>query len=315
MVLPVLVLLAIMEVLYRQIPNDYKYKAEYLNKHAGEIETLLLGNSHNFYGLDPNYFQKYNTFNAAYTVQRNYMDLKILEKYADDLSGLKSIVMPIMPMEMFFKRIEDAPFFYNPSIHKYRIYYELDIPWTYGDYFEVNSKIFLLRNMVNTLKNHYVYGKSPVLSSELGWGTNYYWENGRDLLETGRETARQHEQISFAEYEQDKGLEYNEQILEAIIKIAAEKDVLVYFYSPPIYQTYRDLIDPERVDLATKALQRLDSAHLNCVYESYYADKSFVAQDFFDSDHLSNLGAIKLSKRIDARIRDLRSVYEKKRLD
>lgn len=311
MIIPVLGLLVIMEVLYRQVPNDYKYKAEYLNEHAEEIETLLLGNSHNYFGLDPIYFHEFNTFNAAYIVQRTYMDLKILEKYKDQLDELKIIVIPIIPMELFFQKIEDAPFFYNPSIHKYRIYYDLDIPWIYGDYFEVNSKMFMLRNMVNTLKNYYLYNQSSITSSGLGWGTNFHWTNARDLTQTGRETAWQHEQISFAKYEQDKGATYNIDILESIIDLAKEKNAMVYLYSPPIYESYRELIDDEREEYGFRLLKQIDSIHSNVFYENYYADESFVPEDFYDADHLSNLGAIKLSRIVDLRIRKLRDIYDK----
>ncbi|KYG79445.1 hypothetical protein AWW67_13835 [Roseivirga seohaensis] len=299
-----------MEVLYRRIPNDYSFKAQYLNEHAGEIETLLLGNSHNYYGLDPNYFHDYNTFNAAYIVQRTYMDLEILKKYKNELTNLKTIVIPIIPMELYFQKIEDAPFFYNPSIHKYRIYYDLDIPWTYGDYFEINSKMFLLRNMANTLTNYYLRHIPQTSSSELGWGTNFRWEDARDLALTGRETARQHEQISFPEYELEKGIAYNKQILESIIKIGQEKGVMVYLYSPPIYKSYRELIDDERVNRAIGVFQELDSTYANCVYENYYDDESFVSKDFYDADHLSDLGAQKLSKIIDLRLRGRRKNFE-----
>ena len=43
-----LVIAIIMEILIRDIPNDYQLKKEYLNNHANEIETLILG-SYNYF--------------------------------------------------------------------------------------------------------------------------------------------------------------------------------------------------------------------------------------------------------------------------
>ena len=76
-----IVILVSLELLFRGIPNEYTFKKDYLDLHSNEIETLILGNSHNYYGLNPAYFNDYNTFNAAFTVQRTYFDLEILKKY------------------------------------------------------------------------------------------------------------------------------------------------------------------------------------------------------------------------------------------
>ena len=62
-VVPILLLAVIIEIFLRLIPNDYLHKKKYLDAHSCDIETLILGSSHSFYGIDPNYFSN-NTFNA-----------------------------------------------------------------------------------------------------------------------------------------------------------------------------------------------------------------------------------------------------------
>jgi len=77
--LPVLALFIVMEILLRQIPNDYLLKKKYLDNHSKEIETLILGSSHSFYGINPLYFSN-NTFNASHISQSLDYDFAILKK-------------------------------------------------------------------------------------------------------------------------------------------------------------------------------------------------------------------------------------------
>jgi hypothetical protein len=62
--LPLLFIGFTMEFLLRNIPNDYKFKKAYLDENAEEVETLILGNSHAFFGVNPQYFST-NAFNAS----------------------------------------------------------------------------------------------------------------------------------------------------------------------------------------------------------------------------------------------------------
>ncbi|MDR2410253.1 MAG: hypothetical protein LBE13_19380 [Bacteroidales bacterium] len=77
--LPVLLFLILLEILLRNIPNDYSYKKKYLDTQFCNIETLILGNSHSFYGIDPVYFST-NTFNAAHVSQSLDYDYEILKQ-------------------------------------------------------------------------------------------------------------------------------------------------------------------------------------------------------------------------------------------
>ena len=47
-----------LEVFYRQVPNNYSYKDQQLQKVAADIQTLVMGDSHAFYGVNPEYFKE-----------------------------------------------------------------------------------------------------------------------------------------------------------------------------------------------------------------------------------------------------------------
>ena len=57
---PLLVLFVSGEFLIRQIPNDYRYKNEFLSKNSRSIETLILGGSHTHTGVDPEVFVNFH---------------------------------------------------------------------------------------------------------------------------------------------------------------------------------------------------------------------------------------------------------------
>lgn len=92
--LPVIVLLIAFEFSLRHIPNDYAYKRHYLDTKSNEVEVLYLGSSHIYYGINPEY-SKFKTFNAAHISQSLNYDLAIFEKYKNNWSNLKCIVIPV----------------------------------------------------------------------------------------------------------------------------------------------------------------------------------------------------------------------------
>ena len=86
--IPVVITIICIELLLRKIPNDYRYKNEYLENHSNEIEILFLGSSHVYYGVNPKYIT-YNSFNAANKSQSLDYDVKILQKFEKKLKNIK----------------------------------------------------------------------------------------------------------------------------------------------------------------------------------------------------------------------------------
>src|SRR5271157_1481724 len=91
---PLFLLGVSMEILLRNIPNDYTYKKGYLDERSDNIEVLFLGSSHAFFDINPVYI-KSNSFNASYVSQPLDYDYEILKKYDGHWSRLRTIVIPI----------------------------------------------------------------------------------------------------------------------------------------------------------------------------------------------------------------------------
>ena len=110
------------EFLLRKIPNDYNYKANYLSKNGADIETLILGSSHTFYGLNPNYFST-KTFNAGHSSQSLDLDYLVFKKYYKKMNNLKNVIIPISYFSYPFTLNEGKSL---DKITNYNIYYNVN---------------------------------------------------------------------------------------------------------------------------------------------------------------------------------------------
>jgi hypothetical protein len=99
-------ILLIVELFYRNIPNDYSYKDAYINRYKDSIEIVILGSSHSLRDLNPAAFDLW-TFNFAMVSQTINYDQFILEKYANTLSRLRFIILPISYFT-FSDKLEDG---------------------------------------------------------------------------------------------------------------------------------------------------------------------------------------------------------------
>ena len=92
--LPLFLVWLALEVFYRQAPNNYSYKDQQLQKVAPFTKTLIMGDSHAFYGINPVYF-KDPTFNLSNISQSLLTDELLLEKHIANLPALKNVIINI----------------------------------------------------------------------------------------------------------------------------------------------------------------------------------------------------------------------------
>ena len=69
--------------------------------------------------------------------------------------------------------------------------------------------------------------------------------------------------------------------------------------TPPAYQSYRDNLNKEQLNKAIALTNKLCATSNNCTYFNLLDDSRFVAGDYYDADHLSEIGAKKLSIFLD----------------
>jgi hypothetical protein len=292
--LPVILLALGMELLLRNIPNDYVLKRSYLESHADEIEVLILGSSHSFYGLDPALFTS-RAFNAGNISQSPDYDLEIVKRFGPSMTNLRYLILP-MSYSTPFARLKKGEESWR--VKNYGIYYGIRKSWSPADYSEFLSNRLDIN--MRRLRSYYVDGVSPVTTSELGWGTNYASSEARDLERTGKKAAMRHSREDLHSGENQAVIRENTAILSEMTEWASARGVRVLIVTAPAFETYRIGLSEEQLELMERTAQNVISGCGNCRYVNLLSDTSYVAEDFFDADHLSEIGARKYSLQINA---------------
>lgn len=291
LITPIFSVLIILELGLRLIPSDYKYKKNYLDDNSNMIETLILGSSQTFCGVDPKYFSS-NTFNAGYLVQTLDLDFLIVDKYRDQFKNLKTIVLPIS----YFSLFSNLSFTHEAwRIKKYVIYSDLNIYEKLFQNFELSNqslKISFLR-----LNDYYINKNDPLYSDSLGWATTFKAKHAKDLVKTGKTTALLHRFDLNLEVVQTATKE-NEILLKQFMEWSENKKIKVILITPPAYVTYRDNLNDEQLNLTIETANSIAFKYNNCEYYNLIADSNFTVVDFYDANHLSEIGAKKLSNII-----------------
>lgn len=287
---PILLFFMVMEIVLRQIPNDYNYKKDYLKNHAGEIETLILGSSHSFYGVDPAYMQS-NTFNASHVAQSLKYDYKILSKYEHDLKKLNKIILPIS-YHSYWWSLEESPESWR--INNYNIHYDLEAN-SFDDHFKILSYKF--DSNIKRVATYILKGKNEISSTDLGWGTTHQSTDAKDLAETGKTAAMRHSSDIDGEKSREIFSE-NTSHLKAIVEWAKSKNIDVVLFTPPAFETYRSELNAAQIAVTIQTSEQIAVEFDNCVYMNMLDDTTYVAGDYYDADHLSEIGAKKLSMKL-----------------
>lgn len=281
-ILPAILFLSAYEVLYRNIPNSYKLKHDYLAKSADSVKILILGSSHIFYGVNPEYLPK-GSFSAANVSQSLYYDGLIYDRYFKGKVNPEYIIIGMSYNSLWHdlaKSIEDW------RIRKYNIYYGFG---GIRDYLSDDNYEFTLGD--RTVWDYYRSNKDFLKCTDLGFGTSYIDNSSYDLNETGLSAAKRHA-CNMKERAGDFAI--NIAALDDILSDAAGRSKIV-FLTAPGYSSYRNAIPKEQILRTEDVVEEYIKKYPDVVYLNLFEDGRFVEKDFFDGDHLCTSGAKKLS--------------------
>lgn len=293
-VLPILLLSLSLEYSIRALDNTYKLKKEYLDKHAKDVEVLILGSSHAYYNLNPEYIDQV-TFNAGAVSQSFDIDLAILTSYEQNFNRLNTILLPVSYFS-FYGTLKDSPEKWR--MKDYILYYDLDIPSAFKDHFEILSvkPKNNIKRVYASLKNK----QTKLNCSPLGWGNNYLVHSSMSLESTGLEASNRHTQDHV--FSEESKLKFNQafQDLKGIVEWSKKHNVNLVLFIPPGYETYTSNLNEDQLNQVVKTLDGFSKEYATCQYFDFLTNKSFTKEDFYDADHLNHQGAKKLSKRLNS---------------
>jgi hypothetical protein len=283
--LPIVFLGVITEALLRRIPNDYQLKKRYLDHNSRFVQTLILGNSHSFYGISPKFFAK-KGFNAASVSQSLNYDYYILKKYENHWNHLSRIVIPIDYFTLF-KNLDKGNEVWR--LKNYNLYFGMNVSNDISTHTELLST--RLKGNLQRLRSYYVSKKNLITTDEYGWGTAY--NATKNLPITAKIALSRHTVKNY------NLLPEHIQTLTDIIKFAKERHISVIFFTSPACKYYYKGVDKAQMDKTISEIAKLESK-FGVKYVDFFRDKSFLEADFYDADHLNWAGAKKLSLKIDS---------------
>lgn len=284
-IIPVIAIAGVAEYFLRTIPNDYSLKCEYLDANSNETEVLILGSSHAFFGINPEYFSR-KCFNASYMCQSLKYDYEILKKYENNFENMKTVILSVSYFNLFHNLEKSQE---SSRVKDYVIYYGMNTSYSLYNNFEIFNNA--VGSNFKRLVLYYCYGEKSKynLSSRLGWGEVFPPEHSKDLEVTGKIAVKLHSKKDLS------CINENILILRSIVELCKRKKIEIILITTPAYVTYRENLHEEQYKLTVETAEKIAEEYDNCKYYNWIDDTNFNALDYNDANHLNGQGAKKLS--------------------
>jgi hypothetical protein len=291
-VLPILIVLGIIEVFYRVVPNNYIVKNRNVIKNYETAEVLILGNSHTFYGLNPAYFDK-PTFNLSNISQTLYFDKLLFDKHIDKFKKLKYVILNV---EYFSLGVLNNSSESDWRKYYYEMYMDLDVPII--EKTDINRYLLSSPRGFNAnikLMQRYFADGTIIDCNDSGFGINYTKEKIKikDIYEDALVRVKGHENnnMNFSE---------NNMILQKMIDKCNSLGIKVIIVTMPVSKPYAKGVNQKKLGKIVETCLSLENKNANVHYINLFNDSRFTNEDFYDADHLHTDGARKCSKIINS---------------
>lgn len=241
-----------MEFVAESIPNSYTYKRDYMEQHGAEIETLILGSSNAYDGLNPGVLP--NAFNLSNSSQTLEDDYRLLAKYIDSMDSLHTVIIGLDYHALGATSQDNRRTYYT-------IYMDMYPRWPINKYsFEVCNTEVLVKKIVK-----YAVSRDVTRCDSLGQRVGYtkeavqsgaeWWNKGVDaLVANDKMTVNRSWGVIDANY----------QLICKMVDMCNARGVTPVIVLLPVMEEYKNRLPVEQVELYEDVLQSLDSSAI-CV--------------------------------------------------
>ena len=284
---PLIVAIVVCECLLRSFPNSYKLKYERVCQLGDSVETLILGASHTYMGLNPLYFNE-RAFNLAHISQTYDYDYKLLEKFAPRLHP-KTVITAVDNGILFDPPLETSEGWYLCT--SYQLYMDC------GDYSVLSKYNYEITSATNTFKKiEKHWNGEEVECDRSGWCITYK-ASLRDTAECSYDySMRRIVKHTCKNWDYYK---HNQQALFQLCDYCRQHDIRLILLITPTIPYYYQQIPPQQKEAILETLGYCHK-YYGAEIGDYLEDKRFSDDDFYDCDHLSDIGAKKFSQMIAA---------------
>ncbi|MFM2286167.1 MAG: hypothetical protein RLZZ543_1664 [Bacteroidota bacterium] len=287
---PVIIGALALELFIRYSPNAFNAKANYVNTHAGELELLVFGSSHNQNAVNPE-FLPFSSANLAYGGQDLKLDSALLFKIGPKCSSLKAVVFELDYHSL--EELNDSNYF---RLAWYNQIYGIKhgrIPWL--------SQISLYASEPDFFNDHIKRTFDPreykYDMNEFGFLRNdfpgVFLSNQNDSSKIAQSSASRlasrHTTLSVENYHR------NVSCLKSMINYCTSNNVKVFLVASPMYSTYIDREKQEKLDRRFELIKSIVDDK-DVYFLNFEKDKRFQLTDFKNDDHLNSSGAEKYTK-------------------
>ena len=283
--LPIVLVAVGLELYVESIPNSYTYKRTYMEQHAAEIKTLILGSSYAYDGIDPNVLDA--AFNLANSSQCFEDDYALLQRYIVYLDSLERVILPISYSSLQMVSSCNRRGYYT-------IYMDLYPRWPISKY---SFECFNLELMAKKIIKH-ALREDVVRCDSLGQRIGHTfvsrpavdWQDTQALVANDR----------FVGPAAQPYIEENTYWLRRIALECQVSGVELYLVKMPALQEYRDAMPEEQVEAMNYAITTIANK-FDCVHVLDYQAWGTDA-DFWNATHLNTDGAKRLTKEMAAEL-------------
>lgn len=293
-ILPLVAMVAGLEIIVRGCDNSYRYKECWMQENCDSVQTLIMGSSHTYYGINPQHL-KTKAFNLANVSQDLKFDLYLLNRYIDSCPNLKTVILPISYFTLYCEPLEcGVEKFRCKYYHHYMGYNDtLSNP---VERLEIYTPEIFQQKLEKKLKE-VITGKSDLDYNSLGWADNYTESIATKGIsnEDVEKTVKRHSYTTLEYFDE------NISCLDAIAKLCHNKGVKLFVITTPTTPMYYNKLNGNHLK---KMIAAINSVCLKyeASYYNYLTDERFDLSHFYDADHLCDAGAEKFTKILQSEI-------------
>lgn len=277
------------EIMVRQIPNEYRYKKTYLDNNSDSIQILCLGASDCQNSFNPEYFSK-NGFNMGNPGESIDISYEILKKYSNNLSNLEYIILAVSYPTLYSKMENSLE---SWRIKNYNIYYKINYSRNIKNCVEIFNGRLL--DHVMRLYNYHVKKDKVINCTDKGWDIYYSTLPLDRLIKSGIHQAQRltvpRNQISYGEMSS---------VLDSIVRLSQKIGSKILFCVTPVHSSFRENMDIHQYSNTINYFIQVTKENENCEFVDFLSDSRFINEDFYDGNHLNGYGAEKLSLALDS---------------
>jgi len=222
-------------------------------------------------------------FNASNVSQDIHFDRYILERYIKYMPNVKDLFVSVS-YQSLLKKLDAGSESWR--VKNYVIYMDATHePFSLKEHFEL-----LNRPLHENLEQAYNFlrGGSNRTCISSGAGPQVGMSD-KDSVMDGKIAAERHtsDQQDLDEILSD---------FDAMITFALDHGIRVHLITTPVSLSYRSHLDPAQLELVKSTCNAYASLFPEVDYADLMDDDRFVLDDFYDADHLSRSGQLKLSR-------------------